>query len=220
MILTSLSQKQPVYINTPEVVYPNPKGAGSIVLAAGERFMVSQSFSQIMAMMAPGTGAQSQPQPQQITQSQRDSGGGVVSMRIKVLEQTVSIDPSTAPSLVTYLTSNSECKALVEYWFKLYHNHFGSYPTIISDKNVGVICACVSKNYVEEAMDILTWQWTSEHYRARFLRDKGILDPASVLSAARRTDNYVMAQQAKLESMQHQTTTEEIRFCPETGEML
>jgi hypothetical protein len=106
MILTSLSQKQPVYINTPEAVYPNPKGAGSIVLAAGERFMVSQSFSQIMAMMAPGTGAQSQsqPQPQQLTQSQRDSGGGVVSMRIKVLEQTVSIDPSTARTIIGYIS--------------------------------------------------------------------------------------------------------------------
>lgn len=220
MILTSLSQKQPVYIHTPEAVYPNPKGAGSIVLAAGERFMVSQSFSQIMAMMAPGTGAQSQPQPQQLTQSQRDSGG-VVSMRIRVLEQTVSIDPSTAPSFVTMLNSNSECKQILEHWFKLHHNHFGSYPTIIHKENVGVICSCVSNDWVQQAMDILEWQWTSEHYRAKFLRDKGILDPAATLSASKRTGNYSMAQQAKLEALQQQsTTTEEIRFCPKTGEML
>ena len=218
MILTSLSQKQPVYINTPEVVYPNPKGAGSIVLAAGERFMVSQSFSQVMAMMASGTGAQPQ-QPQQLTQSQRDSGGGVVSMRIQVLEQTVSIDSSTAPSFVTMLTSNSECKQILEHWFKLHHNHFGSYPTIISKENVGVICSCVSNDWVQQAMDILEWQWTSEHYRAKFLRDKGVLDPAATLSASKRTGNYSMAQQAKLREQAQQSTTE-VRFCPDTGAYL
>lgn len=217
MILTNLSQKQPVYIHTPDAVYPNPKGAGSIVLAAGERFMVSQSFSQIMAMMAPGTGSQ---QPQQLTQSQRDSGGGVVSMGIQVLEQTVSIDPSTAPSLVTYLTSNSECYEILEHWFSLYNQKYGTYPTTISDKNVGVICGCVRRNDTDKAIDILTWQWTSDHYRAKYFQNKGMLDPSVTLSKSRIVDNYAMAQQAKLEALQQQSTTTEVRFCPDTGALL
>jgi hypothetical protein len=216
MILTKLD-KTPVYIR--EIDSAWPKGQATVVISkVGERFIVSEGFSQIMAMMAPGTGAQ--PQPHQLTQSQRDSGGGVVSMTIQVLEETVSIDPSTAPSLVTYLTNHSECIALLEYWFTLHQNHFGSYPTIISEKNVGVICACVSKQFVKEAMDILEWQWTSNHYRAKYLRDKGMLDPATVLNASRRVDNYAMAQQAKLESMQQHPTTSEVRFCPDTGALL
>lgn len=217
MILTKLD-KTPVYVREIDSAWPKGQ-ATAIVTTVGERFIVSEGFSQIMAMMS-GTGATSQ-QPQQLTQSQRDSGGGVVGMTINVNNNIVNIDPNTAPSLVTYLTSNSECNVLIEYWFNCYYNHFGSYPTIISDKNVGVICSCVSRNYVEEAMDILEWQWTSNHYRAKYLRDKGMLDPATVLNASRRTDNYAMSQQAKLEALQQQpTTSEEIRFCPETGDML
>lgn len=215
MILTKIDNKTPVYIR--EIDSAWPKGQATVIISSiGERFIVSEGFSQVMAMMA-GTGAQ--PQAQQLTQSQRDSGGGVVSMKIQVLEQTVSIDSSTAPSLVTYLTSNSECMVILEYWFNLYHNHFGSYPAIVSDKNVGVICSCVSNDWVEQAMDVLEWQWTSNHYRAKFLRDKGILDPAAVLNASRRINNYSMAQQAKLREQAQQSTTE-VRFCPDTGAYL
>lgn len=215
MILTKVD-KTPVYVREIDCAWPKGQ-ATAIVTAVGERFIVSEGFSQVMAMMASGTGAQSQ--PQQLTQSQRDSGGGVVSMKIQVLEQTISIDPSTAPSLVTMLTSNSKCYVIIEYWFKLHNQHYGSYPTIISEKNVGVICSCVSNDLVQQALDILEWQWTSNHYRAKYLRDKGMLDPATVLNASRRTSNYAMAQQAKLEAQQQSTTTE-IRFCPDTGALL
>ena len=216
MILTKVDNKTPVYVR--EIDSAWPKGQATVVISSGgERFIVSEGFSQVMAMMASGTGAQ--PQPQQLTESQRDSGGGVVSMKIQVLEQTISIDPSTAPSLVTMLTSNSKCYVIIEYWFKLHNQHYGSYPTIISEKNVGVICSCVSNDWVQQALDILEWQWTSNHYRAKYLRDKGMLDPATVLNASRRTGNYAMAQQAKLE-MQQQSTTTEVRFCPDTGALL
>ena len=213
MILTKLD-KTPVYVR--EIDSAWPKGQATVVISkVGERFIVSEGFSQVMAMMASGTGAE----PHH-TQSQRNSGGGVVGMKITVFDNVVNIDPNTAPSLVQYLTNNSECYLLIEYWFNLYHNHFGSYPTIISDKNVGVICACVSNNWVEQAMDVLEWQWTSDHYRAVYLRNKGILDPATVLKASRKTDNYAMAQQAKLEALQQQSTTTEVRFCPDTGAFL
>lgn len=216
MILTKLD-KTPVYIR--EIDSAWPKGLATVIVTSvGERFTVSEGFSQVMAMMS-GTGAQSQ--PQQLTQSQRDSGGGVVSMKITVFDNhVVNIDTATAPSLVTFLTSNSECYVIIEYWFNLYQNHFGSYPSIISEKNVGVICSCVSNDWVEQAMEILEWQWTSNHYRAKYLRDKGMLDPATVLNASRRVNNYAMAQQAKLEARQQQSTTSEVRFCPDTGALL
>lgn len=215
MILTKADNKTPVYIR--EIDSAWPKGQATVVISkVGERFIVSEGFSQVMAMMASGTGAE----PHH-TQSQRNSGGGVVGMKITVFDNhVVNIDPNTAPSLVTYLTNNSECFVLIEYWFQCYYNHFGTYPSIIADKNVGVICGCVKDGYTEEAMDILEWQWTSEHYRAVYLRNKGMLDPATVLSASRRVNNYAMAQQAKLEAMQQQSTTTEVRFCPDTGALL
>ncbi len=73
----------------------------------------------------------------------------------------------------------------------------GSYPSIISSKNLGTVAGCVNRGDTEKAIKVLTWQYTSSHYRAKFLQRKQMLDPAVTLSASRINDNYSMAMAAE-----------------------
>ena len=187
MILTLQSGKSPVYIRELDIVKPHPNG-GATVWAAGDRFMVVEGFDTIMAMMAqPNT--PSQPAPSQPTPATSQP----ISMTFVVLGQEVEVDPATAPALVHWVNRSNDCKTIIEHWFRLYHDRMGSYPSVISAKNMGTIAGAVNRGDTDKALKVLTWQYTSGHYRAKFLQGKQMFDPAVTLSASRINDNYSMA---------------------------
>jgi len=201
MILTLTSGKTPVYIRELDVVKPHPSG-GSTVWAANDRFMVVEGFDTIMAMMAQPT--PSQPTPSQPEQSPAPAPAPRpaaptpnLSMTFMVLGQEVEIDPAADQALVHWVNRSHDCKKIIEHWFKLYNGRMGSYPAVISSKNLGTIAGVVNRGDTDKALKILTWQYTSGHYRARFLQRKGMFDPAVTLSASRINDNYSMALQAE-----------------------
>jgi hypothetical protein len=189
MILTLQSGKSPVYIRELDVVKPHPNG-GCTIWAAGDRFTVTQGFDTIMAMMAqPNTPSQPAPTPTPApTPSQPN-----VSMTFMVLGQEVEVDPATAPALVHWVNGSKSCKQIIEHWFRLYHDRMGSYPAVISSKNLGTIAGVVNRGDTEKALKVLTWQYTSSHYRAKYFQNQQMLDPAVTLSASRINDNYSMA---------------------------
>lgn len=185
MILTLQSGKSPVYIRELDIVKPHPNG-GCTVWAANDRFMVVEGFDTIMAMMAqPSQSAQPTPAP---TPTQPN-----VSMTFMVLGQEVEVDPATAPALVHWVNGSKSCKQIIEHWFRLYYDRIGSYPTVISAKNMGTIAGAVNRGDTDKAIKVLTWQYTSNHYRAKYFQNQQMLDPAVTLSASRINDNYSMA---------------------------
>jgi hypothetical protein len=196
MILTLQSGKSPVYIRELDIVKPHPNG-GATVWAAGDRFMVVEGFDTIMAMMAqPNT--PSQPAPSQPTPAPRPAPAQPnMAMTFMVLGQEVEVDPATAPALVHWVNGNSACKQIIEHWFKLYYDRMGSYPSIISAKNMGTIAGAANRGDTDKAIQVLTWQYTSGHSRAKYLQSKGMFDPAVTLSASRINDNYSMAMAAE-----------------------
>jgi len=175
-----------------DVVKPHPSG-GCTVWTGAERFQVVQGFETIMAMMTqPSQSAQPTPTAPTPTPSRQN-----VSMTFMVLGQEVEVDPATAPALVHWVNGNKECKTIIEHWFKLYYDRMGSYPAVISSKNLGTIAGVVNRGDTDKAIKVLTWQYTSNHYRAKFLQGKQMFDPAVTLSSSRINDNYSMALQAE-----------------------
>lgn len=190
MILTLQSGKTPLYVRELDVVKPHPSG-GCTIWTGAERFQVVQGFETIMAMMAQPTPSQPTPAPAPAPAQPN------MAMTFMVLGQEVEIDPAADQALVLWVNKSPDCKAIIEHWFKLYNGRMGSYPAVISSKNLGTIAGVVNRGDTDKALKILTWQYTSGHYRARFLQRKGMFDPAVTLSASRINDNYSMALQAE-----------------------
>jgi len=192
MILTLQTNKSPVYIRELDVVKPHPSG-GCTIWTGAERFMVVEGFDTIMAMMAqPNTPtATTTPTPAPAPAAQPN-----VSTTFMVLGQEVEVDPSTDQALVNWVNRSPDCKLIIEHWFKLYYDRMGSYPSVISSKNMGTIAGVVHRGDTDKAIKVLTWQYTSNHYRAKFLQGKQMFDPAVTLSASRINDNFSMAWQA------------------------
>ncbi len=114
-----------------------------------------------------------------------------------VLGQEVEVDPAADQALVLWVNKSPDCKAIIEHWFRLYHDRMGSYPSIISAKNLGTISGAVNRGDTDKALKVLTWQYTSSHYRAKYFQKQQMLDPAVTLSASRINDNYSMACQSE-----------------------
>jgi len=191
MILTLTSGKSPVYIRELDVVKPHPSG-GSTVWAAGDRFMVVEGFETIMAMMAQPNTPTATTTPTPAAPARQN-----VSMTFMVLGNEVEVDPAADQALVHWVNRSHDCKKIIEHWFRLYHDRMGSYPSIISAKNLGTIAGCANRGDTDKAIKVLTWQYTSCHYRAKFLQGKGMFDPAVTLSASRINDNYSMSCQSE-----------------------
>jgi hypothetical protein len=79
-------------------------------------------------------------------------------------------------------------------------------------KDLGAISGVVMDNNEEKAAAVLDWAFSSEHYRARWLRSKKVLSPASLLSRKKLATNYQLSIEAAKQINQTTTTTSAPRF--------
>jgi hypothetical protein len=112
----------------------------------------------------------------------------------------IPADPSTKQSLYDYCKTNRPLLNLLGYWMKLYEEQ-GGQLTMISAIDLGTLSRVVSTGAIDKAMAVFDWLFKSDHYRAVYLRSKGMVNPAVVVSTKKLDANYALAQQKPLPAL-------------------
>jgi len=121
-------------------------------------------------------------------------GGGVGDGKILLLGGVpVPVDPSVKPKLYDYCKANQQLIELLEYWMNLYEEYGGEY-NMVSAVDLGTLSRVVRTGEGDKARSVFDWLFTSDHYRAKYLRDKGMVNPAVVVSSKKLSDNYALSQ--------------------------
>ena len=107
------------------------------------------------------------------------------------------VDPSTKQSLYDYCKTNAMVHDMLSYWKNLYEKH-GGQLTMISAIDLGTLSKVVRNNKWAQALTVFDWLFESDHYRAVYLRNKGMVNPAVVVSSKKLDANYALAQQQPL----------------------
>lgn len=105
----------------------------------------------------------------------------------------VPVDPSVKPKLYDYCKANQQLIELLEYWVNLYEEYGGEY-NMVSAVDLGTLAKVVRTGQGDKARAVFDWLFTSDHYRAKYLRDKGMVNPAVVVSSKKLNDNYALSQ--------------------------
>ena len=123
------------------------------------------------------------------------SGAGVVGDgKILLLNNMpVPVDPSVKPKLFDYCKANQQLIELLEYWVNLYEEYGGEY-NMVSAVDLGTLSRVIRTGEGDKARSVFDWLFTSDHYRAKYLRDKGMVNPAVVVSSKKLNDNYALSQ--------------------------
>jgi len=112
----------------------------------------------------------------------------------------IPVDPSTKQSLYDYCKTNPMVHDLLSYWKDLYEK-YGGQLTMISAIDLGTLSKVVRDNKWAQALTVFDWLFESDHYRAVYLRNKGMVNPAVVVSTKKLDANYALAQQKPLPAL-------------------
>jgi hypothetical protein len=123
-----------------------------------------------------------------------NSGGGVGNGKILLLNNMpVPVDQSVKPDLWSYCNGNEQLIDVFSYWMTLYENHGGQY-NLVSSIDLGTMARVVRTGASDKAKDVFDWVFTSDHYRAKYLRNNGMVNPAVLVSSTKLDSNYALSQ--------------------------
>ena len=77
----------------------------------------------------------------------------------------------------------------------------GGQLTMVSAVDLGTLSKVVRTGAIEKAMSVFDWLFSSDHYRAVYLRNKGMVNPAVVVSSKKLDANYALSQQKTLPAL-------------------
>ncbi len=134
--------------------------------------------------------------------STKNISGGVVGegQVLIVNNNPIPVDSSVKPQLYDYCKTNEPLLNLLGYWMDLYEKQ-GGQLTMVSAVDLGTLSKVVRTGATEKAMAVFDWLFTSDHYRATYLRNKGMVNPAVVVSSKKLDANYALAQQKPLPAL-------------------
>jgi len=228
ILLTLIQSKQKTLVNLSTMLYTAPNRLGTeIVFKDGGRVAVTEDAEEILRLhqvwhgsctISTSTSNSTIIQPEKNTthtntntSSSKNSGGAVGKGKvILVNNMPIPVDGSTAQSLYDYCKTNEPLLNLLGYWMNLYENQ-GGQLTMVSAIDLGTLSRVVSTGAIDKAMAVFDWVFKSNHYRAVYLRGKGMVNPAVVVSSKKLDANYALAQQKPLpalpKSVQKRSTT-------------
>ena len=112
----------------------------------------------------------------------------------------IPVDSSTTNKLFDYCKTNEAVLNLLGYWMELYEAQ-GGQVSMISSVDLGTLAKVVRTGATNKAMAVFDWLFKSDHYRAVYLRGKGMVNPAVVVSTKKLDANYALAQQKPLPAL-------------------
>jgi len=219
ILLTLISSKQKTLVNLSTMLYTAPNRLGTeIVFKDGGRVAVTEGAEEILRLHQVWHGSCTNitnistniAEPKNTTPITTTTknistknisvgavGGGLV---LLINNMPIPVDPSTKPSLYQFSKTNEPLLNLLGYWMDLYEKQ-GGQLTMVSAVDLGTLSKVVRTGAIEKAMAVFDWLFSSDHYRAVYLRNKGMVNPAVVVSSKKLDANYALSQQKPLPAL-------------------
>ena len=217
ILLTLIASKQKTLVNLSTMLYTAPNKLGTeIVFKDGARVAVTEGAEEILNLervwhdsctnitnISTNIAEPKNTTPITTnTNSTKNISVGVVGegQVLIVNNNPIPVDSSVKPQLYDYCKTNEPLLNLPGYWMDLYEKQ-GGQLTMVSAVDLGTLSKVVRTGAIEKAMAVFDWLFTSDHYRAVYLRNKGMVNPAVVVSSKKLDANYALAQQKPLPAL-------------------
>lgn len=217
ILLTLISSKQKTLVNLSTMLYTAPNKLGTEIVYDKGRVAVVESSEEISRLWhdsctnsTNSTNSTNIAEPKVTTPittttkniSTKNISAGVVEVGQVLLinNMPIPVDPSTKQSLFDYCKTNEPLLTLLGYWMKLYEEQ-GGQLTMVSAIDLGTLSKVVRTGAIDKAMAVFDWVFNSDHYRAVYLRNKGMVNPAVVVSTKKLDANYALSQQQPLPAL-------------------
>lgn len=105
----------------------------------------------------------------------------------------IPVDTSVKPQLFDYCKTNEPLLTLFSYWVDLLEDNGGEY-NLVSAYDLGTLARVVRTGAIEKATAVMDWVFKADHYRAKYLRDNGMVNPAVIVSSKKLDANYALTQ--------------------------
>ena len=105
----------------------------------------------------------------------------------------IPVDTSVKPQLYDYCKTNEPLLTLFSYWVDLLEDNGGEY-NLVSAYDLGTLARVVRTGAIEKARAVMDWVFKADHYRAKYLRDNGMVNPAVIVSSKKLDANYALTQ--------------------------
>jgi hypothetical protein len=216
ILLTLIQSKQKTLVNLSTMLYTAPNKLGTEIVYEKGRVAVVESSEEILRLWHDSctnilvSNSTNMAEPKETTPittntkniSTKNIGGGVVGegQVLIVNNNPIPVDSSVKPQLYDYCKTNEPLLNLLGYWMDLYEKQ-GGQLTMVSAVDLGTLSKVVRTGAIDKAMAVFDWLFTSDHYRATYLRNKGMVNPAVVVSSKKLDANYALAQQKPLPAL-------------------
>ena len=217
ILLTLIQSKQKTLVNLSTMLYTAPNKLGTEIVYEKGRVAVVESSEEIHRLWHDSctnilvSNRTNIAEPKETTpintntnSTKNVSVGGVDVIEfgkfLIINDMPIPADPSTKQSLYDYCKTNRPLLDLLGYWMKLYEEQ-GGQLTMVSAVDLGTLSRVVRTGAIDKAMAVFDWLFTSDHYRAVYLRNKGMVNPAVVVSSKKLDANYALAQQKPLPAL-------------------
>ena len=215
ILLTLISSKQKTLVNLSTMLYTAPNKLGTEIVYEKGRVAVVETSEEILRLWhgsctnsTNSTNSTNIAEPKITTpittntNSTKNISVGVVGegQVLIVNNNPIPVDSSVKPQLYDYCKTNEPLLNLLGYWMDLYEKQ-GGQLTMVSAVDLGTLSKVVRTGAIEKAMAVFDWLFSSDHYRAVYLRNKGMVNPAVVVSSKKLDANYALAQQKPLPAL-------------------
>jgi hypothetical protein len=215
ILLTLISSKQKTLVNLSTMLYTAPNKLGTEIVFDKGRVAVVETSEEILRLWhgsctnsTNSTNSTNIAEPKITTpittntNSTKNISVGVVGegQVLIVNNNPIPVDSSVKPQLYDYCKTNEPLLNLLGYWMDLYEKQ-GGQLTMVSAVDLGTLSKVVRTGAIEKAMAVFDWLFSSDHYRAVYLRNKGMVNPAVVVSSKKLDANYALAQQKPLPAL-------------------
>ena len=215
ILLTLISSRQKTLVNLSTMLYTAPNKLGTEIVYEKGRVAVVESSEEILRLWhgsctnsTNSTNSTNIAEPKITTpittntNSTKNISVGVVGegQVLIVNNNPIPVDSSVKPQLYDYCKTNEPLLNLLGYWMELYEKQ-GGQLTMVSAVDLGTLSKVVRTGAIEKAMAVFDWLFSSDHYRAVYLRNKGMVNPAVVVSSKKLDANYALTQQQTLPAL-------------------
>jgi len=216
ILLTLISSKQKTLVNLSTMLYTAPNKLGTEIVYEKGRVAVVESSEEILRLWHGSctnilvSNSTNIAEPKETTPintntkniSTKNISVGVVGEGLVLLinNMPIPVDPSTKPQLYDYCKTNEPLLNLLGYWMKLYEE-LGGQLTMVSALDLGTLSKVVRTGAIDKAMAVFDWLFKSDHYRAQYLRGKGMVNAAVVVSTKTIDKNYAYSQEKPLPAL-------------------
>ena len=121
-------------------------------------------------------------------------------------EITFEVDPNTDNKLWSHVEQSEEVQQLLECWVIL-HKEAGFTTNMLTAQDLSAASSAIYDGNAEKAIAVFEWLFTSEHYRAKYLRDRKMIRPAVVISRAKIGSNFILSQDSSLNTASNNNNT-------------